>query len=51
MFGMSQENKEFHFGDYSECRYAWELVDVKQLPAPIPAKGKLSLWEWEEVQP
>ena len=34
------------FGDYSEGRYAWMLVNVVQLQ-PIPAKGALGFWEWE----
>jgi hypothetical protein len=37
---------EFEFGDYSEGRYAWELVDVKVLQKPIPAKGQLGLWNY-----
>lgn len=42
---------EYEFGDFTPGRYAWELTDVKQLPEPVPAKGKLSIWEWEGVQP
>ena len=33
------------FGDYTHGRYAWLLADVKQIE-PVPAKGALSLWEW-----
>jgi hypothetical protein len=33
------------FGDFSLGRFAWLLEDVKVLPEPIPAKGKLGLWE------
>ena len=36
------------FGDYSEGRYIWLLENVKLLPEPIPAKGMLGLWEWDE---
>ena len=25
----------------------WELDSVKPLPKPVPAKGQLSLWEWD----
>ena len=39
--------QERAFGDYSEGRYAWILEDVKPLPEPVPAKGALSLWEWD----
>lgn len=37
---------ELAFGDYSPGRYAWILEDIQMLPEPIPAKGKLGLWEW-----
>jgi hypothetical protein len=40
--------EEEPFGDYTEGRYAWLLKDVVALPEPIPAKGALRLWEWEE---
>ena len=39
---------ESAFGDYSPHRWAWILEDVKPLPEPIPAKGALSLWEWND---
>ena len=43
-----QLNKqERAFGDYSVGRYAWLLENVVRLPEPIPAKGALSLWEWD----
>lgn len=38
---------EIRYGDYSVGRYAWELDALLKLDTPIPAKGKLSLWEWE----
>ncbi|MBC9783509.1 ASCH domain-containing protein [Heliobacterium chlorum] len=38
--------KERAFGDYSPGRYAWVLEDVRPLDKPVPAKGKLGLWEW-----
>lgn len=37
------------FGDYAPGRWAWLLADVEMLAEPIPAKGALSLWEWEGV--
>lgn len=46
MFGMSQDTDEFHFGDYSIGRFAWELSNVKMLAEPIPAKGQQRLWNW-----
>lgn len=42
------DEPERSFGDYSPGRYAWLLSDVKPLPEPIPAKGALSLWEWNQ---
>lgn len=41
---------ELSFGDYSHGRFAWILEDVQMLQEPIPAKGALSLWEWETGQ-
>ncbi|MHA6530215.1 ASCH domain-containing protein [Paenibacillus sp. BAC0078] len=41
---------EYEFGDFTPGRYAWELAGVKQLPEPVPAKGKLSFWNWEGAQ-
>lgn len=40
------DENEYVFGDYTVGRFAWELVDVKQIE-PIPAKGQLGLWNWE----
>jgi hypothetical protein len=37
---------EHAFGNFSPGRFAWFLTDIKLLPEPIPAKGSLSLWEW-----
>lgn len=43
----SAEGYEIDFGDYAVGRYAWILEDIKPLEKPIPAKGALSIWEWE----
>ncbi|MNO76220.1 ASCH domain protein [compost metagenome] len=40
---------EYDFGDYSEGRFAWKLEDVHPLSHPIPAKGRLSLWEHPDL--
>jgi len=37
---------EYYFEDYSDGRFAWDLTDVKQLPQPIPAKGKQKIGIW-----
>lgn len=39
---------EISFGDYSDGRYAFELVDVGALPRPVPATGALGLWDLPE---
>lgn len=39
--------QEQAFGDYAPGRHAWLLANVRQLPEPIPVKGKLGLWEFD----
>lgn len=39
---------EVELGDYSVGRFAWQLADVVALPAPVPWRGELGLWEWPE---
>lgn len=39
--------QEALFGDWTLGRFAWELANVKLLPAPVPVKGKQGLWNWE----
>ena len=39
--------QERAFGDYTPGRWAWLLSNIRALPKPIPAKGALSLWEWQ----
>lgn len=41
-------DQERAFGDYTPGRYAWLLGNIQKLENPIPAKGALSLWEWDE---
>lgn len=45
--GLLIEGDEYWFGDYDEGRYAWELTNLQVLSEPVPAKGQLSLWEWD----
>jgi activating signal cointegrator 1 len=35
-------------GDFSDGRFGWRLTDVERLPNPVPAKGRLGLWQWDE---
>lgn len=39
--------QELAFGDYSPNRYGWLLSDPVAFAEPIPAKGKLGLWEYD----
>lgn len=39
--------QEYSFGDYSPGRYGWLLSNPVEFPVIIPAKGSLSLWEYE----
>lgn len=41
------DDQERAFGDYAPGRYAWLLADVQPLAEPVPARGALSLWEWQ----
>jgi len=38
---------ERSFGDYTPGRFAWHLKNIQSLIHPIPARGSLSVWEWE----
>lgn len=42
----SFSNEEFAFGDYSAERYGWLLSNPVLFDTPIPAKGKLGIWEF-----
>ena len=39
--------QERAFGDYANGRYAWVLTGAVAFPEPVPARGKLSLWQWD----
>ena len=43
---IKQNETEYLFGYYEEGRYAWILKDIKKIK-PIPAKGKLNIWNYE----
>lgn len=40
---------ELELGDYAPGRYAWLLADVTPLPTPVPARGRLMLWDGPEL--
>lgn len=41
-------NQELAFGDYSPNRFGWLLSDPVMFDKPIPAKGQLGIWNWEQ---
>lgn len=47
--GPSVSIEERFWGDWSHGRFAWELVNVRVLTPPIPARGAQGLWEWSEA--
>lgn len=42
--------QELALGDYSPGRYGWRLDDPKAFTEPIPATGKLSIWDFDFSQ-
>lgn len=34
------------FGDWTDRRYAWPVLDVWEFPAPVPARGRQGIWQW-----
>ena len=45
---MKKNHQEYICGEYKEGRYAWILENIKPLKKPIPAQGKLNIWEYKE---
>jgi hypothetical protein len=43
--GFALSDTERAFGDFGPARYAWELTLPRRLPAPIPYRGALGLFE------
>lgn len=39
--------QEWYFGNFDPGRYGFVLENIKVLREPIPARGALGLWEWE----
>jgi activating signal cointegrator 1 len=46
--GWELNEQELTFGDYSGGRYGWLLSDPIQFTEPIPAKGSLSIWNYDK---
>lgn len=45
---MEKRETERLCGEYAPGRFAWMLENIEPLERPVPAKGMLGLWEWEE---
>ena len=43
---INSKTEESKYGRYSEGRYAWKLKVLEVLETPIPAKGKLGIWNY-----
>ncbi len=44
---IKQNKQEYLCGEYKIGRYAWILEDIQEI-TPIPAQGKLNIWNYEE---
>lgn len=45
---METNPAEYAFGDYRIGRYAWVMENPELFKEPIPAKGMMGLWNWED---
>lgn len=45
---IKKNSNEYICGDYQVGRYAWILKDLEVLENPIPAKGRLGIWEYRK---
>ena len=45
-----KNHSEYISGFYSVGRYAWMLADIEPLTSPIPARGRLGLWEYNQMK-
>ena len=43
----AQIGTDWPFGEFGLGRFGWILEDSELLPEPIPAKGRLGLWEFD----
>lgn len=44
---IKQNPTEYNVGEYKLGRYAWVMKDIKPIH-PIPAKGQLNIWNFDE---
>lgn len=45
---VKKNHNEYICGHYNIGRYAWILENIEMLETPIPAKGKLGIWNYKE---
>lgn len=45
-----ENEQEYLCGEYAVGRYAWILENVEVLDKPIPAKGHLSIWNYDDIE-
>ena len=45
---IKNNKSEYLCGEYQVGRYAWILKDIKPLKKPIPAKGSLGIWNYND---
>jgi len=50
-FDHSRNIREWHFGDFEHGRFAWFCNNAVAFDNPIPAKGRLGLWNWQGELP
>lgn len=46
-----KDHQEYICGEYAVGRYAWILEDIEVLEKPIPVKGHLGIWKYDENNP
>ncbi|OMP66893.1 ASCH domain-containing protein [Domibacillus epiphyticus] len=47
--GQVVSGNDYYLGDFRVGGYAWEVKDMRLLDEFIPAKGKLGLWEHDDL--
>ena len=46
---INQNQIEYNLGEYKLGRYAWIIEDVEPI-YPMPAKGRLNIWNFDDTQ-
>lgn len=41
------DRADFNLHEHTEGPWCWVLKDIRRLPEPVPAKGRLGLWDWD----